>query len=134
MLRTAGTLALLAAIGCGDDGGGGDAYTVVTVQSRPAVHDATMLRVTLGNSGTMRTDDILLGTATFPATFSLTAPGRSGDLTIGIDALDAQGLLVGRGTTTAKVDASTATVMLETTDFVVKIGRASCRERVLQVV
>ena len=119
MLRTAGYLVLLACVGCGDDGSGGDAYTVVTVQTRPAVHDATMLRVTLGNSGTMRTDDIPLGTATFPATFSLTAPGRSGDLTISIDALDAAGLLVGRGTTTAKVDASTATVMLETTDFVV---------------
>lgn len=117
MMR-ASTILLLACLGCGDDGGG-DVYTVVTVQNRPAVHDVATLRVTLGNSGTMRTDDIPVGTATLPATFSLTATGRTGDLTISVDALDAAGLLVGRGTTSATVDAPTATVMLETTDFVV---------------
>jgi hypothetical protein len=103
---------------CGE-AGDGDIYTVVTVANRPAVHDVATLRVTLGNSGTMRTDDIPVGSATLPATFSLTATGRTGDLTIAIDALDAAGLIVGRGTTTTQVDAETATVMLETADFVV---------------
>ena len=119
MLRRAGFLALLTCLGCGDDGSGGAAYTVVSVSNRPAVHDVVTLRVTLANSGTMRTDDIPLGAATFPATFSLTAPGRSGDLGISVDALDAQGLLVGRGTTTTPVGSETASVMLETADFVV---------------
>jgi hypothetical protein len=119
MLRLAGYVALLACFGCGDDGSGGNEYTIVSVSNRPAVHDVAMLRVTLANSGTMRTDDIPLGTATFPATFSLTAPGRSGDLVISIDALDAQGLLVGRGTATAAVGSANAAVLLDTTDFVV---------------
>ena len=119
MLRLTGLLALLTCVACGDDGSGGEDYTVVTVSNRLAVHDTTTLRVTLANSGAMRSDDIPLGSATLPATFSLTAPGRTGDLVITIDALDAQGLLVGRGVTTTAVGSQTATVMLETADFVV---------------
>lgn len=111
-------IVLLACLGCGDDGSG-EIYTVVTVSTRPAVHDVATLRVTLGNGGTTRMDDIPVGSATLPATFSLTATGRTGDLVISVDALDAAGLLVGRGTTTAPVDAPTATVLLETADFVV---------------
>jgi len=124
MLRAACSLALLACLGCGDDGSGGDVYTVVSVTTRPAVHDVATLRVTLANSGTMRTDDIPLGSATFPATFSLTAPGRSGDLGITIDALDAQGLLVGRGGTMTPIGSETASVLLDTADFVVNTDYA----------
>lgn len=109
---------LLACAAC-DDGSSGELYTIVTVSNRAAVHDVATLRVTLGNGGTTRMDDIPVGSATLPATFSLTATGRTGDLVISVDALDAAGLLVGRGTTTAKVDAPTASVLLETADFVV---------------
>lgn len=117
MIR-ASCIALLALAACGDDGAG-DLYTVVTVSTRPAVHDVATLRVTLGNGGTTRMDDIPVGSATLPATFSLTATGRTGDLLISVDALDAAGLLVGRGTTTAKIDAAAASVLLDTADFVV---------------
>ncbi len=117
-MKRAGYLVLLACAGCGDDGSG-ELYTIVTVTNRPAVHDVATLRVTLGNGGTTRMDDLPVGSATLPATFSLTATGRTGDLVISVDALDAQGLLVGRGTTTAKVDAPTASVLLDSADFVV---------------
>ena len=117
-MKRAAYLVLLACAGCGDDGSG-DVYTIVTVTNRPAVHDVATLRVTLGNGGTTRMDDLPVGSSTLPATFSLTATGRTGDLVITVDALDAQGLLVGRGTTTAKIDAPAATVMLDTADFVV---------------
>ena len=53
-----------------------ESYLVVTVETRPSVHDAATLRVTLTNAGTMRTDELPLGAAAFPATFSVSAPGR----------------------------------------------------------
>jgi hypothetical protein len=104
-----------ALVACGDP----DVYTVVTVDSRPAVHGAATLRVTLSNAGTSRSDDLVLGAASFPVTFALTAPGRSGALDIQVDALDAGGLLVGRGSTRTEVDAPTADVLLDSADFVV---------------
>lgn len=122
-MTRAACLVLLACAACGDDGSG-ELYTIVTVTNRAAVHDVATLRVTLGNAGTTRMDDIPVGTATLPATFSLTATGRTGDLVISVDALDAAGLLVGHGTTTAKVDAPTATVLLDTADFVVNTDYA----------
>ncbi|HWU89608.1 MAG TPA: hypothetical protein VN253_20240, partial [Kofleriaceae bacterium] len=96
-----------------------DAYIVVTIESRPAVHDAATLRVTLSNAGSMRTEEIPLGGASFPATFSISPADRTGDLGIAIDALDAAGALVGRGEARSTIGASTARVMLEPTDFVV---------------
>lgn len=122
-MTRAACLMLLACAACGDDGTG-DVYTIVTVSNRAAVHSVATLRVTLGNGGTTRMDDIPVGSATLPATFSLTATGRTGDLLISVDALDAQGFLVGRGTTTAKVDAAAATVLLDTADFVVNTAFA----------
>src|SRR5690349_2643122 len=79
--------------GCGQD-----TYLIVTVKKRPAVHEATKLKITLSNSGSMRTDDLDLAGHEFPVTFSLTAPGRGGELGISVDALDTAGALVGRGT------------------------------------
>lgn len=99
-------------------------YIIVTVANRPAVHDATALRVTLSNEGASRTDDLTLGSAGFPVTFSVSAPGRSGALTIQVDAIDAAGLLVGRGVGSSTVDATAANVMLETTDFVINTDYA----------
>lgn len=99
--------------------GGDDTYMVVTVEKRPAVHDADKLEVTLSNAGTMRTDSLDLGDAEFPVTFSISSPGRAGELVISIDALDAQGALVGRGKTTTQLTETTASVMLDSADFVV---------------
>lgn len=99
-------------------------YIIVTVANRPAVHDATALRVTLSNEGASRTDDLTLGSAGFPVTFSVSAPGRTGALTIQVDALDAAGLLVGRGVGSSTVESTAANVMLETTDFVINTDYA----------
>lgn len=109
-----------ALLACGD----GETYTVVTVETRPAVHDASTLRVTLTNAGTSRIDDLVLGTAAFPVTFAFTAPGRSGALDIQVDALDAEGLLVGRGFGRTVVESEAATVLVDTADFVVNTDYA----------
>lgn len=101
--------------GCGDE----QTYIIVTVTNRAAVHDAANLKVTLSNSGTMRTDELALKATPFPVTFSISAPGRTGDLGIQVEAIDQNGILVGRGETTSTVEAPTASVMLETADFVI---------------
>lgn len=105
---------------CGDD----PSYIIVTVTNRAAVHDAANLKVTLANSGTMRTDELALGSSPFPVTFSISAPGRSGDLGIQVEAIDQNGVLVGRGETTSTVETPTASVMLETADFVINTDYA----------
>jgi hypothetical protein len=98
---------------------GGDDYLVVTVDARPAVHGAGALEVSLSNAGTMRTDSLALGELAFPVTFSIAAPGRTGELALDIAATDADGLVVGHGTATAALGGSDVRVVLETTDFVV---------------
>jgi len=102
--------------GCG---GGDETYIIVTVDRRPAVHAVTKLEVTLSNSGSMRTDSLELAGHDFPLTFSLSAPGRTGDVGITVDGLDTDGILQGRGTTSTPLTADTATVMLDSADFVV---------------
>jgi hypothetical protein len=114
-------LASLLVSACGTD----DTYLVVSVDRRAAVHDADKLKVTLSNSGTMLTKELDINDAMFPLTFSLSAPGRSGDLTIGIDAVDVMGTLVGRGSGTTKLDEMTASVMIDSADFVVNTELAN---------
>ena len=117
---------LLAALALGACSGDDTHYVVVTVTGRPAVHAAASLVVSLSNAGTTRMDTFPLD-ATFPtspATFSLSAPGRTGDLGISIDATDAAGILVGHGTAMAKLTDDTAAVLLDTTDFVVNTDYA----------
>ena len=99
--------------------GGNDAFLIVTVEGRPAVHDVTALQITLANGGSMRTDELSLDGATFPVTFSISAPDRAGPLDISIDALDADGLTVGRGAVASDLGAYDATVRLLPTDFVI---------------
>ncbi len=94
-------------------------FIVVTVDGRPAVHDVATLHVTLTNDGSDRSDDLPFGSNMFPVTFSLDAPGRSGELDIAIDALDSNGLMVGHGTGTSTLDLPTAAVQLDSTDFVI---------------
>jgi hypothetical protein len=119
-MRLLGLLAGVAAAAssaCGSTSHAG--YVLITVDARPAVHDAASITVTLANAGTMRTDTLMLGGTPFPVTFSVSSPGRTGDLAIAIDALDASGLVIGHGSATTTVAAASAEVMLESTDFVV---------------
>jgi hypothetical protein len=117
-----GRLFLLAtlAVGCSDS-----EFLVVTVNSRPAVHGAAKLKVTLSNSGSMRTDDLDLSGHEFPVTFSLSAPGRGGELGISVDALDTNSGLVGRGVGQTTLGEDSASVTLESADFVVNTDVAN---------
>jgi hypothetical protein len=92
---------------------------IVTVDKRPAVHETATLNVTLTNKEEKLSKPLTIGAHTFPMTFSLTGPGRSGDVTISIDGLDDMGQVVGRGETTAKLDDMAASVTLDSADFVV---------------
>jgi hypothetical protein len=105
--------------------GGDDTYLIVTVDRRPAVHDAAKLKVTLSNSGTMLTKELDIDDGMFPLTFSLSAPGRSGNLDISIDALDAMDTLVGRGSGTTTLDEMMANVIIDSSDFVVNTELAN---------
>jgi hypothetical protein len=109
------SLLLLAFAGCASD----ERYILVNVNARDAVHDVSLLRVTLSNAGSMRTEDIPLGAASFPATFSISPEDRTGELGITIDALDKDGLLAGRGTMQGSIDDTKADVTIEPADFVV---------------
>jgi hypothetical protein len=115
MPRALWILPLLLA-GCTSD----EKYIIVTVQSRPAVHDVAMLRVTLSNAGSMRTEDLPVGSsATFPATFSISPQDRTGDLGISVEAYDKDNGLIGRGSAQSAIEAAGASVLLEPTDFVI---------------
>ncbi len=102
----------------------GDKFLTVTVNSHPTVHGAAALQVTLGNAGASRMDTRTLGMNQFPVTFTVSAPGRSGDLDIKVDALDSNNILVGHGEVTTPLSADTTTVMLDGTDFVVNTDYA----------
>jgi hypothetical protein len=117
-------LAAVAAVGAVGACTSSDAYVVVTVDARPAVHDAKTLTVMLSNGGASRSDDLALHDPTFPATFSISAPGRTGDLAITIDAKDDSGAVVGHGLASTTVTQAAASVMLDSTDFVVNTDYA----------
>jgi len=121
--RATFSIVLLGLVACGgtDDSG---SYLIVTVSTRPAVHDAKTIKVKLTNAGSERSDDLEMTPKGFPATFSVSAPGRTGDLGISVDALDADGLLVGRGETTTTIESPTAEVMVDSADFVVNTDYA----------
>ncbi len=114
-------VAPLLLVACSEDA----TYMTVTVDKRDAVHDATKLKVTLTNAGSMRSDDLDLEGKTFPVTFTLSAPGRSGALDISVDALDGDGALVGRGASQTNLDQMMASVVLDSADFVVNSERAN---------
>ncbi|HET7505007.1 MAG TPA: hypothetical protein VFK02_28480 [Kofleriaceae bacterium] len=96
-----------------------ESYVVVTVEAPPTVHGARALTIGLANGGTTRSDTVPLGDHAFPVTFSVSAPGRTGELGITVDATTDDGLVVGRGSATSSLSAASATVVLDATDFVV---------------
>jgi hypothetical protein len=110
-------LAALAA-GCGES----STVVFVTVEGRPTVTGATVLRVTLANGEDEKSQDFPLpASAELPQTFTVTPDGRAGDLTITVAALDDD--LVERAVGSANqtiVDGGVTqvTVRLEPNDFV----------------
>jgi hypothetical protein len=112
---------LLAALGaCA----GEEDYIIVTVDGRAAVHDIKTLKVTLSNAGTMRTDDLPFGEQQLPVTFSVSAPGRTGELGVTVEGIDKDGLLVGIGAATSTLDLPTANILLDSADFVINTDYA----------
>lgn len=109
------TIFALAACGASDN----THYVVVKVAWPRGVRDVAALSITLGNAGTSRTDTRPLAGKASPVEFSVSAPGRTGDLAIAVDATDASQAVVGHGAATAKLTDATAEVTLATTDFVV---------------
>ena len=112
-------LVMLLVAGCTDD-----KYLIVTVNARPAVQSAESLVVTLTNGGTSRMDTLSLGGHAFPVTFSVTTPGRTGELDIQVEASTADKLVVGNGSGSVTIGATDASVMLDSTDFVVNTDYA----------
>lgn len=112
MTRWALLCALLAA--CGEEG----PFTIVTIEAQPAVGDVAELVISLTNEGTTLEDRVAVEAPSFPETFSIETTGRTGVLEIAIDALDRDGLLVGRGVAETDVTAPTASVTLDSADFV----------------
>lgn len=115
------SLGVLALLGCG----GGDAYMIVTIDSVPAVHDVARVQVDLDNEGRTAGDSFATDDLAFPATFSISATGRTGNLAITVSAFDDAGLLVGRGTTSTTVDQPTAALTLDSADFVINTDFAA---------
>ena len=102
-------------VGCAGD----DAFLVVTIDTRPAVHDIRELSVALSNAGTSREDTFAVEGASFPATFSVATPGRTGELGIAVEARDGAGLVVGRGSNAGQIGDAAVSVLLDSADFVV---------------
>jgi hypothetical protein len=107
---------LVAAAACADP-----AYTVVTVEARPAVTGVRTLEVSLANGSSTQTEAFAVDGRDFPLTFSVGTGERAGELAITVDALDAAGDRIADGATTAPLTGGdgAATVMLEPADFLV---------------
>jgi hypothetical protein len=113
-MRAAWWLPLIVLAGCDNQ-----TYTIVTVEGRPAVHGIVKLTITLSNADSTESNTVDFGKHTLPATFSVAAPGRTGDLGIHVEATDADDNLAAIGDTTTPIDAPTASLTLEPADFVV---------------
>ncbi|HEX4423135.1 MAG TPA: hypothetical protein VH165_34695 [Kofleriaceae bacterium] len=95
-------------------------YLAITVSIPAPVYDAATLTITLSNDGTSRMDSFPLAMLDpKQPTFTVSAPDRTGELAIAIDALDAGSLVIGHGTGSAELTADAVTVTLDPTDFVV---------------
>jgi hypothetical protein len=100
-------------------------FLVVTVDAQPAVHGARALTIALTNAGTTRTDTLDLRDQPFPVTFSISTPGRTGELAIAVDATDTAGRAVGHATLATTTATDAATLTLDSVDFVVNTDFAN---------
>lgn len=108
-------LFLVGLLACGGD----ETFMIVTIESVPAVHDVAKIQVDLDNDGQTRGDSFTTNKLAFPATFSISAGTRTGNLDITISAFDEDDLLVGRGKTSTTVEMPTAELTLDSADFVI---------------
>lgn len=97
---------------------------VVTVRARPAVAGAASLTIELKNGAGLAGDTFELRDRTFPVTFSISSPGRNGELEIKVSARDKDNLLVGRGASLVDIASDTAEVLVDSADFVVNTNVA----------
>lgn len=96
-----------------------EAAMIVTVKVRPAVVGASSLTVELKNGAGLAGDSFELRGREFPVTFSISSPGRRGDLEIKVSAKDDNDILVGRGSATIPIEGATGEVLVDSADFVV---------------
>ncbi len=107
-------LALLGIAACGSED-----FLVVTIEARPAVHDVASLEVSLlDETGTSRGDSFAVDNDSFPSTFSISG-APTGNLHIEILAKDAEGIVVGHGAGDTLFAAQTASLLLDSADFVI---------------
>jgi hypothetical protein len=92
---------------------------IVTVEVRPSVIGAEKLAVQLRNGAGIAGDSFELDGQSFPLTFSVSSPGRTGDLQIEVSATNEAGYLVGRGEAIVPITAETGKVLVDSADFVV---------------
>lgn len=111
MMRVLAILSLLGA-GCSE-------ALIVEVDVQPGVRDVAHLEVKLTSGPLERTDDLPMGDHSFPVTFSVGTDELAGDLTITINAFDANDIRVGVNSISPPNDATSASLTLETADFVV---------------
>jgi hypothetical protein len=117
-------VAALALVGCsnvhstpGDDSS--TAEISLTIDRRPAVHSVASLTITLDAGAGPVVDHVTITSDTFPVVYQVTHSGGFGTLLIDVEALDNFGTPVGVGITSAALDAPTASLMIEASDFVV---------------
>ncbi|MGE0867764.1 MAG: hypothetical protein AB7P03_04320 [Kofleriaceae bacterium] len=124
MMRALGLISFAVLCSCSD-------YTVITVDTRPAVHDPTAiapqtgasgvaeLRVTLTNGGDERIETLSLGGSSFPVDFSYSSTDLSGDVRVQVEALTANGTPIGHGVAVVPASTGSARLILDGADFVV---------------
>ncbi len=102
---------------CGSD----EPVIVVHLQARPAVTNVTELDVVLANASSTQSESFAVSGRSFPMSFSVQTPGRTGDLTIDVVAKDGGGLARGVGQLVVPIADSRvdADLLLEPNDFVV---------------
>jgi hypothetical protein len=122
-------LLLLVLAACGR----GVSVTVVTVSARPSVHAAATLTVDLGNASSTLSQDFDLHGHSFPTTFSVSTPGRDGELTVTARAKDESGAVVGIGSASASIvqnDETDVALLLDPSDFPVNTQVAGAQRTV----
>lgn len=115
----AAMIAALGLVGCGKDP---VTVIIVTVEARPAVPPTETLAVTVGNNNATVTETLDVRGREFPLTFTVTTPGRTGEITFDLEGRDPDGRITSRATGTGTLVAdteSTTSVRLDPEDFVV---------------
>lgn len=100
----------------------------VTVDVRPSVTEADTMNVVITNDGMEKTERFDIDGESFPLTFTVSAKGRVGDLSIDIaTTAGTNSVLVAAGSGTTTIEAQSrvnAAVMLDPADFVVNTAVA----------